>query len=414
MRFIAILLLFIFRYSAFSQPLDYEGNKLISYSLWKTSSKEDLRKKLKDNKIPRALVRVKYAVNIYDIKYKTCWHDGTCIMASGLYFVPQEVKKPVPQLVYHHGTSFKPGRNINMAGEEYLSLGMAVDGYAVIFPDYIGLGHGDRFHLYQHAESEGQATADMLLAIRELNDTLGIKTSNQLFLTGYSQGGHAAMAAHRTLQEKYADEFTVTASSPMSGAYDMAGAQASMLFENYSHPYYLVYLLKTYNEVYNIVPNLSSVYNAPYDSLINKMFDGEISSQEMNKLLPKTPKLMIKDSIVNLFINDPNFKLRKAFADNSLINWKPQAPVQLCYCTADEQVKAENSIIAYNNFKALGANNIKLLDAGKKYGHVNCAIFASMYSKFYFDSFRKGSEKGRRGSHGKRMLLSFAKLYIKP
>lgn len=414
MRFIAILLLFILRYSAFSQPLEYEGNKLISYSLWKTSSKEDLRKKLKDNKIPRALIKVKYAVNIYDIKYKTCWHDGTCIMASGLYFVPQEVKKPVAQVVYHHGSRFKPGRNINMAGEEYLSLGMAVDGYAVLFPDYIGLGHGERFHLYQHAESEGQATADMLLAIRELNDTLGIKTSDQLFLTGYSQGGHAAMAAHRTLQEKYADEFNVTASSPMSGAYDMAGAQASLLFENYSHPYYLVYLLKTYNEVYSIVPNLNAIYKSPYDSLINKMFDGELTASALNSLLPATPKQMVKDSIVDLFINDPDFKLRKAFADNSLIDWKPEAPMQLCYCTADEQVTFKNSIVAYNNFKALGAKNIKLINAGKKYGHFKCAIFASMYSKFYFDSFRKGSEKGRRSSHGKRMLLTFAKLSIRP
>jgi pimeloyl-ACP methyl ester carboxylesterase len=335
-------------------------------------------------------------------------------MASGLYFVPQEVKKPVAQVVYHHGSRFKPGRNINMAGEEYLSLGMAVDGYAVLFPDYIGLGHGERFHLYQHAESEGQATADMLLAIRELNDTLGIKTSDQLFLTGYSQGGHAAMAAHRTLQEKYADEFNVTASSPMSGAYDMAGAQASLLFENYSHPYYLVYLLKTYNEVYSIVPNLNAIYKSPYDSLINKMFDGELTASALNSLLPATPKQMVKDSIVDLFINDPDFKLRKAFADNSLIDWKPEAPMQLCYCTADEQVTFKNSIVAYNNFKALGAKNIKLINAGKKYGHFKCAIFASMYSKFYFDSFRKGSEKGRRSSHGKRMLLTFAKLSIRP
>ncbi len=369
---------------------------------------------MKDNKIPKALVKVKYAVNIYDIQYKTCWHDGTCIMASGLYFVPQEVKKPIAQVVYHHGTRVKPGRSKNMAGEEYLSLGMAVDGYAVLFPDYIGLGHGERFHLYQHAESEGQATADMLLAVKELNDTLGVKTNNQLFLTGYSQGGHAAMAAHKTLQEKYGDIFEVTASSPMSGAYDMAGAQASVMFENYSQPHYLPYLLKGYNEAYKIVPDIVSIYNSPYDTLIAKMFDSDLSISEMNDLLPPIPKQMVKDSIVNLFLNDPEYKLRKAIAANSLINWKPEAPMQLCYCAADEQVKAENAIVAYNSFKSLGAKNIRLLDAGKKYGHFKCAIFASMYSKFYFDTFRKGSNKGRRGSPGKRMLLAFAKLSIKP
>jgi len=64
-------------------------------------------------------------------------------------------------------------------------------------PDYIGLGKGDKFHLYQNSESEATASIDMLLAIQELNIEFGIKTNKQLFLTGYSQGGHACMATHK-------------------------------------------------------------------------------------------------------------------------------------------------------------------------------------------------------------------------
>ena len=67
----------------------------------------------------------------------------------------------------------------------------------VIIPDYIGLGKGDKFHLYQNSESEATASIDMLLAIQELNIEFGIKINKQLFLTGYSQGGHACMATHK-------------------------------------------------------------------------------------------------------------------------------------------------------------------------------------------------------------------------
>ena len=62
----------------------------------------------------------------------------------------------------------------------------------------------------------------MLIAMQELNKQLSVKTNEQLFLTGYSQGGHACMATQKKLEEEYTNQFTITASSPMSGAYDIS------------------------------------------------------------------------------------------------------------------------------------------------------------------------------------------------
>jgi hypothetical protein len=45
----------------------------------------------------------------------------------------------------------------------------------------------------------------------------------RLFLIGYSQGGHATAAAHRELEARHANEFTVTAAAPMAGALDLSG-----------------------------------------------------------------------------------------------------------------------------------------------------------------------------------------------
>lgn len=388
--------------------------KLLSYKIWKTVTQQELQAKMKENKVPKALINVKYAVDIYDVTYETTWHDGSKIMASGLYFVPRGVEGAMPQTVYHHGTRVHKGRDKDLGGEDFLCLGMAVDGYVVLQPDYVGLGHGDKFHLYQLAKPLGQTSVDMLYAIRQLNDTLGVKVNDKLFLTGYSEGGYATLATNKLIQEKYSNEFKVTAASGMSGAYDMAGVQSEVMFRPYSNPHYLPYLLSAINEVYKIVPyDIHEVYKAPYDTLIPILFSKSNNIGNIDKALPEIPKDMIKDSIVLVFQTDTSFPLHRVLKENSLCDWKPENPVQLCFCDNDEQVTYKNAFVAHDRMKKLGAEHVTLRRGGKKYGHYKCAIFASMYTKLYFDSFINGSKYGRKGNVNKRFLLAMAKLAIK-
>lgn len=393
--------------------LDFAGNKLISYTLWKTVTKEELRKKMKESHVPKSLLSPKYDVDIYDVTYKSCWHDSTCILASGLVFVPRAVNKPMAEVVYHHGTRVQKGRENKIDGESYICLGLAVDGYLVLKPDYIGLGHGEKFHLYQQYKSLGQSSADMIYAVRELSDSLQVKIGEQLFLTGYSEGGYAAVAANKVIQESYPD-LKVTATSGNSGAYDMAGVQSEVMFKPYSNPHYLPYILQGFNEVYHIVPDINKIYKAPYDSLMPIYLDGHHRLKSLDDILPSVPKDMVVDSFVEAYKNDSNFLMHKALKENSLCYWKPENPVQLCYCNADEQVTYKNAFVARDEMKKLGAKHITLRNGGRKYGHYKCALFASMYTKLYFDSFRNGSKYGRKGNPGKRFLLSLAKLAIKP
>jgi hypothetical protein len=408
-----LLLLTSLAISLHLSALDFTGNKLISYTLWKTVTKEELREKMKKNHVPKAIINPQYDVDIYDITYKSCWHDSTCIKASGLVFVPRGYDKPMAEVVYHHGTRMEKGRKKNIGGVDYICLGLAVDGYLVLQPDYIGLGHGDKFHLYQQYKSLGQASVDMIYAMRELSDTLNIKVNQQLFLTGYSEGGYAAVATNKYIQEQYPD-LKVTATSGNSGAYDMAGVQSEVMFKKYSHPHYLPFLLQGLNEVYHIVPDIRMIYKSPYDSIIPTMFDGYHSFKEIDAVLPDTPVDMLRDTFVNLFLHNPDFPLHRALNDNSLCNWKPDNPIQLCYCEKDEQVNYRNSFAARDGMKKQGAKHIMLQGAGKKYGHNKCALFASAYSQLYFDSFRKGSKYGNKGNAGKRFLLAIARLAIKP
>jgi hypothetical protein len=60
--------------------------------------------------------------------------------------------------------------------------------------------------------------------------------------------------------------------------------------------------------------------------------------------------------------------------------------------------------------KENGSKSVKLRRAAKKFGHVSCAIFTSIYTKMWFDSFRNGSKKGRKGPWLKRFLLYLQKV----
>jgi hypothetical protein len=384
---------------------------LVSYTLYQTTTKKEFQEMLKKRHLPKASAPAKYDVDVYDVIYYTKWHDGSTIKASGLYFVPRGVKKGSPELVYNHGTRVGKGRHKHLGGEEYFCLAMAMDGYAVALPDYIGLGHGDKFHLYQVAESLGQASVDMLLTVREMDDSLHIKTNGQLFLSGYSEGGYAALATDKLIQDKYPN-IHVTAASPMSGAYDMTGVEGQVMFKSYTEPLYLPYLLGSYNEVYHMVPDVKMLYKHPYDSLIPPLASQKPNLDDIIDFLPPIPGNMLKDTFVNMYLHDPNFPLIEAVKKNNLYDWKPENPVQLCYCDSDEQVTPLNAFVAYKQMKIDGAKHVTLRRAGKDFHHNRCALVAMLYTKMYFDSFRHGHKYGAKGSAGSRIMADIAKMIL--
>lgn len=406
--FLSFLILPVFFSTASAQ--------LISYTKVDSFSVDRLAERWKSMGIPQVISKVRNAVDVYDITYCTTYGDSSCVLASGLYFMPVASKKPAPLLIYNHGTTIRPQRVLGFNGEDQICLMFSTDGYAVCEPDYVGLGHGERRHLYIHADSEANAGIDMMKAVAELDSLMGLQRDPMIFVSGYSQGGHAAMAVSRKLQEEYSDQYKVTAASPMSGPYDLDGVQADVMFQEYSQPHYLPYLLLGYNEVYDVFDKNSFydlVFAEPYNTIVRGVFNGKYSVGNINDTLPGIPKDMLSDSLVNEFRNNPDFVFKRLLEENSMDNWKPEMPMQICYCKGDEEVVYTNALGAYDNMKANGAPNVKLRKAGgKKYTHRTCADWSVVYTKFYFDSFRKGSKKGRKGPIFKRWLVGIAKGFM--
>lgn len=397
MRYLVFIFLFILSVqTSFSEDRiksEVPTNYLVSYTLVKTHTQKSIAALWKKHHIPKVILHINNDVDIYEITYKAKWIDSSWITCSGIYYAPKNIKKPAPIMMYGHGTQIHKHRDINDGdAQQGICLGFATDGYAACYPDYYGIGKGEKDHLYQHAWSEAMSFIYMLYAVDELNKKINLKTNGQLFLTGYSQGGHSSFAAQKYLEELNDPRFQVTASSPMSGAYDMTGEQEKYMFQEYPRPFYLPYLLVSYQEAYKVldIDNIYKIFKPPFDTLLPKYYSNnpDRTLDDLDKIMPKVPADVVVDSLVQVYKTTPDFLFTQKLKENSLVDWKPKAPVQLCYCKGDREVNYKNSEVAYNTMKQLGVTKIKLNNLSDYLDHNTCAVFAVMATKFYFDRFK--------------------------
>jgi Secretion system C-terminal sorting domain/Secretory lipase len=373
---------FIFAKSQFTNTLTYLGY----------FTKDTISTILAGQGIPSGIFNVAYDVKAYRVLYNTVKADSTPITASGLLCVPVNPPCKVGIVSYQHGTTLqKNGAPSFLSGNEWFIplIGAAV-GYDAMAPDYLGLGTGPGFHPYQHAHTEATATIDLIRAAKELVDSLGAPYNDQLFLLGYSQGGHATMATHQLIQEQLDNVMHVTASAPMSGAYDMSGVMGDLLTSNqpYPAPFYLPYLIFGYQSVYHLFANDSDVMIAPYDTTLQPLFNGLIPESTVDNAMPHSgiPVQIMQPYQVDSFVNDSttNF-FRVKLMENNTYNWLPNSPMKMFFCTGDHYVPHANTTVAYNHFLGLGATNIDTVDIGP-YEHQACAPYAILNSVQWFQS----------------------------
>lgn len=392
----------------------YSQPHLVSAKLVASWSPQQLDSIFDKIPAPKTFLKVRNGVDIYDVDYATEWHDQTVILASGLAFLPKgEAVGEAPLAAIHHGTTTFRRKEFKYSGSETLASIMAADGYTVILPDYIGLGRGDKFHLYHHVQTEAMGTLDMIRATRELAEREGVGLNGDIFLTGYSQGGHATLAVQKVAQEQFPNEFNVVASAPLSGAYDLDGVQSEVMGRPYTYPAYLPYLLIAMAEVKGIPVTASDMFIHPFDTVVPWLYDGNHKMRELSPLLPAIPREMVQPDLLVAFDQNPDYPIRAAIHENSLDNWKPENPILMCYCKADEQVSYKNAIVAKQQMKEMGAEGVRKKHVAAKFGHNDCAPYAYMYAKMWFDSFRKGDENGNLGPWGKRFLVRMGVLFSK-
>lgn len=132
--------------------------------------------------------------------YKMLSVNGTETQATALVFTPKGIKPAGgwPIVAWAHGTTgvadaCAPSQQ-GLKGNEYFIAKLLAAGYAVVAPDYEGLGEpsGKELHPFLNLKSEAYSITDAVVAASK---SLGNTTEKRWAVVGHSQGGQAALGA---------------------------------------------------------------------------------------------------------------------------------------------------------------------------------------------------------------------------
>lgn len=345
-------------------------------------------------------------IDVHHLKYHTVAPGDAPTIASGALMVPAgtgpQCQGERPVLLYAHGTTSERAfnmadiRNADRIESILMATAFAAHGYIVVAPNYVGYDISSQYHPYLNADQSSKDMIDALTAARAAlptSDAPTTRPSAQLFVTGYSQGGHVAMATHRAMQ---AAGMTVTASAPMSGPYALAAFGDAVFYGqvNAGAPLHLTMLITGYQHAYgNIYASATDVFEARYASGIETLLpstqarsalyeQGLLSRQQLFSDTPPDPAFasytppsqpaefanvfaqgfgpdhLITNSFRLAYLDDaqaspdggfptttttlapdaPAHPLRQAFKLNDLRDWAPTSPMLLCAGNGDPTV----------------------------------------------------------------------------
>jgi pimeloyl-ACP methyl ester carboxylesterase len=351
-------------------------------------------------------------VKVVPLNYATVGVSGESTNASGVMLVPSGsgCTDAAALVAYAKGTDVKKLRTLaDPAESETLLLAAmyAAQGYAVVATDYLGFAKSKySFHPYLHADSEASSVIDSIRAARRAAATVGAPLSGKVMLTGYSQGGHASMAAHRAIERDNSVEINVVAGAHLAGPYNLSESlKTTQAIAGYQ--FFVPYLVTSWQKIYgNIYSKVGVAFKAPYDSYIESLLPSAtldyttlVTSGNLPGLNGETPAqardAMFQSSFLTDVQTNPNNGLFLAGKKNDLLGWNPKSTLMLCGGAGDPTVPpALHQIPMKADFDSRGLTNVITVDVdalvqatygpgGKAPTDPTSAAFATYYGNYH-------------------------------
>ncbi|MEQ9591194.1 MAG: lipase family protein [Cyclobacteriaceae bacterium] len=342
-----------------------EDNVLVSSELVSTRTIAGLQILLALGQVGLEPDIIRYDVDIYKVTYFT-EYKNEMILASGLVILPKTTDE-VSMLSFQHGTitDNEDAPTMISAGDplSFLYAALASPGFIGVVPDYIGFGSSSNLmHPYYVEDLTASSVVDNMKAASELANEKGVNFDGDLFIAGYSEGGYATMATHKYLEQNEVANFNLVASFPAAGGYDVKSMQEYFFaLETYENPFYIAYVAQAYKTVFDFSQPLTDFFQEPFASRIPNLFNGTLTSGEINgQLTSSITDLIAPDLRTNIDTNPDYAYLRNAFIENSLIDWAPATTMYLYHGDEDLTVPFENTEITYDQLIQNGASTATL------------------------------------------------------
>ena len=311
--------------------------------------------------VPFAGAHPRYAVRAYRIEYRTLDVHAAATTASALVALPVHRPGRASTVAWEHGTRVGRADVASRSGDNVdrpAAILFAGAGFVTVAPDYLGLGTGPGAHPYAHAATEASASLDAVRAGRTLASQHGQQLSSDVLVSGFSQGGQAAMALGQSLE--HAGGLRLRAVAAISGPYDLGGTEIPALFDGRVDPligaFYLAYWTLSSNAIYGLYTSPSEVFAAPYAQTLPPLFDGEHDESAIIPALAPSPDLLVTAQYAAR-LSHPDGALRQAIQDNSqTCRWRAPVPVRLYAASGDREVPIANTETCARQLRALGVD----------------------------------------------------------
>ena len=321
--------------------------------------------------------KAKCDVRVVALNYSTVGAAGEGANASGVMLVPAGACAggSYPLVAYAKGTDVQKPRTLAnpQDSETFLLAAMyAAQGYAVVATDYLGFAKSTySYHPYLHADSEASSVIDSIRAARGAAFNQGVTLSGKVMLTGYSQGGHSSMAAHRAIERDNAGEINVVAGAHLAGPYNLSG---SFKLPNAiaGYQFFVPYIVTSYQKIYGgIYSSVSQAFKAPYAAGIENLLPNptlNYTTLVTSGALPGGTPDQARDALFqSAYLTDtqtnPNNPLFLAAKKNDLLGWSPKSRTLLCGGAGDPTVPPQVHMnVAQADFSSRGLSNVTSVD----------------------------------------------------
>ena len=349
--------------------------------------------------------KAKCDVKVVSLNYATPGVMGENSNASGVLLLPSgaDCTAAAPLVAYAKGTDVQKPRTLaNPAdGETFMLAAMyASQGYAVVATDYLGFAKSNySYHPYLHADSEATSVIDSIRAARNAVSSQAASLNGKVMLTGYSQGGHASMAAHRAIERSLSSEINVVAGAHLAGPYNLSGSM-KLTEAIAGYQFFVPYLVTAWQKIYgNLYSDVKTAFKAPYADGIESLLPSPtlnyttlVTSGKLPGINGETPNqardALFQPAFSSDILTNPNNATFLAAKKNDLLDWTPKSQLMLCGGSGDPTVPpAVHQAVMKKAFDDKGLKNVTSVDVDPSiaatYGPVTLANAANYYGNYH-------------------------------
>ena len=171
-------------------------------------------------------------------------------------------------------------------------------------------------------------------------------------------------------------EFTLTASLPAAGPYDISATLQYMVgVTTNNFPQFLGFVIKSYDHWYGW-KRLSTILQNPYDTVVANYYDGSNSGTVIQSALTTTMSSLFNPAFRSSFLSGGETQLKGNITQNDIYNWRASTPTRFFHGQDDNVVPYFNASNAVSGMTAAGSTSVIAVNcstpAPGSRGHSEC------------------------------------------